>query len=149
KMQALFERRYASGLEKAKKLLVKQPPPAAIARPAAGPPQPPQSQPQAQPKPSLPKPAPDAPLRDRMLFVVDKLISRPAFAVFAQPVNVNDAPDYLRVIAHPMDLGSVRQRLLGGVYDTNKEAFMRDMRLVWTNCQTYNQRESDIYVLSQ
>ncbi|GBP32377.1 Bromodomain adjacent to zinc finger domain protein 1A [Eumeta japonica] len=56
---------------------------------------------------------------------------------FCEPVDTNEVPDYLNIISHPMDLGTMRQNLAAGRYDTD-EQFMDDARLVFANCYTYN-----------
>ena len=68
--------------------------------------------------------------------------------IFTQPVDATRVPDYYRVIASPMDLGTVQRRLEGGEYATPAE-FADDVRLVWANCAAYNARESDVGRLGQ
>ncbi|KAK8812323.1 hypothetical protein WA158_007557 [Blastocystis sp. Blastoise] len=52
--------------------------------------------------------------------------------------------DYPKIIKQPMDLGTVSKKLSNGEYkDIHEFAF--DMRLIWRNCMTYNDDESDIY----
>jgi hypothetical protein len=57
--------------------------------------------------------------------------------------------DYPAVIAHPMDLGTVKQRLQNNNkhYSTPWEAH-QDILLVWDNCMTYNQDGSEFYLLA-
>ncbi|KPJ20909.1 Bromodomain and WD repeat-containing protein 1 [Papilio machaon] len=45
--------------------------------------------------------------------------------------------DYQRVVRTPMDLGTVRARLISGSY-TRAEHFARDVRLVFSNSRLYN-----------
>lgn len=45
--------------------------------------------------------------------------------------------DYPEIIKTPMDLGTVRQRLQEGAYNTMVEC-AEDVRLIWSNCVTYN-----------
>lgn len=52
--------------------------------------------------------------------------------------------DYPKVIKHPMDLGTVREKLKGGKY-ANTADFCADVRLIWCNARTYNQEGSEIY----
>eukprot|EP00312_Isochrysidales_sp_CCMP1244_P042818 CAMPEP_0202757608 /NCGR_PEP_ID=MMETSP1388-20130828/16482_1 /ASSEMBLY_ACC=CAM_ASM_000864 /TAXON_ID=37098 /ORGANISM="Isochrysis sp, Strain CCMP1244" /LENGTH=111 /DNA_ID=CAMNT_0049425507 /DNA_START=41 /DNA_END=372 /DNA_ORIENTATION=+ len=58
------------------------------------------------------------------------------FLAPVDPVALN-IPDYPTVITHPMDLGTVEQRLDRKEY-TDAGGFVRDMRLVWSNAITYN-----------
>eukprot|EP01052_Picozoa_sp_SAG31_P012750 SAG31_NODE_752_length_12351_cov_14.467516_6_plen_1414_part_00 len=46
-------------------------------------------------------------------------------------------PDYDRVIANKMDLGTVKRRLEGGKYQSTTE-YAEDVRLVFDNAQTFN-----------
>ncbi|CAK1598094.1 unnamed protein product [Parnassius mnemosyne] len=67
---------------------------------------------------------------------------------FRRPVSPLQAPDYARVVATPMDLGTVRARLTGGVY-TRPEQFARDVRLVFSNSRLYNtDKRSRIYSMT-
>mmetsp|Transcript_26588 Transcript_26588/g.67724 ORF Transcript_26588/g.67724 Transcript_26588/m.67724 type:complete len:585 (-) Transcript_26588:1605-3359(-) len=47
-------------------------------------------------------------------------------------------PDYFNYIKHPMDLGTVKQKLQAKQYATPLEV-CEDVRLIWKNCATYNQ----------
>ena len=51
--------------------------------------------------------------------------------------------DYPTIIKHPMDLGTVEQKVKEGKYPTFQE-FFSDIDLIWTNCRTYNMAGSDI-----
>ena len=58
---------------------------------------------------------------------------------FDKPVEANVAPNYYQIISHPMDLGTIKKKLV----DANNqgysaEDFYRDMQLVWDNCRTFN-----------
>ncbi len=44
----------------------------------------------------------------------------------------------LQFISHPMDLGTIKAKLRERRYADPRE-FAADMRLVWSNCRTYNQ----------
>lgn len=68
------------------------------------------------------------PLR-RCNAVLDRLCSDPFASVFLEPVDTSVYTDYLEMIDHPMDLGTVRQNLRNKKYLT-PEAFARDVRKV-------------------
>ena len=55
--------------------------------------------------------------------------------------------DYPKIITHPMDLGTVKKKLLNGEYKTFED-FMNDLNLIWENCRTYNIPGSDIVKLA-
>lgn len=44
----------------------------------------------------------------------------------------------MQFILHPMDLGTIKAKLRERRYNDPRE-FAADMRLVWSNCRTYNQ----------
>lgn len=56
--------------------------------------------------------------------------------------------DYPTLIKKPMDLGTVKKNISGRKYNTIPEA-ADDIRLVWTNCMTYNQDGSDFFLLAK
>ena len=57
---------------------------------------------------------------------------------FAQPVDVAEVPDYLAVVAYPMDYATVDKKLHAGEYRASPLAFAADMRRIFSNALTYN-----------
>lgn len=64
---------------------------------------------------------------------------------FLRPVSRHEVPDYYKVIKNPMDLAKIRSKLNTGQYTTNSEV-LKDIQLIFANCDLYNQNESEIYV---
>ncbi|NWU65902.1 BAZ2B protein, partial [Pterocles burchelli] len=62
---------------------------------------------------------------------------------FLLPVNLKLVPGYKKVIKKPMDFSTIRDKLSSGQYP-NLEAFSVDVRLVFDNCETFNEDDSDI-----
>ncbi|KAM7106072.1 bromodomain adjacent to zinc finger domain protein 2B isoform 13-T16 [Molossus nigricans] len=62
---------------------------------------------------------------------------------FLLPVNLKLVPGYKKVIKKPMDFSTIREKLSGGQYP-NPESFALDVRLVFDNCETFNEDDSDI-----
>lgn len=58
---------------------------------------------------------------------------------FLEPVDpvTMDCPTYFDVIKNPMDLGTIQNKLTNGEYETASD-FEKDIRLVFTNCFTFN-----------
>merc|ERR1712048_246140 len=56
--------------------------------------------------------------------------------------------DYPQIIKQPMDLGQVKKNIESGKYSSIHEA-ADDVRLIWSNCMTYNADGSDFYVLAK
>ena len=54
------------------------------------------------------------------------------------------APDYHRVIKHPMDLGTIKYRL-NTIHYKNAEEFVKDLKLMFANCYTYNNEAAEEY----
>lgn len=73
-----------------------------------------------------------------------------AFGVyFMEPVNVELYPNYKKMIAQPMDLGTILNRLYLEVY-TKPQDCWRDIGLVWRNCRKFNEDpNSDIRILCE
>lgn len=72
--------------------------------------------------------------------LLDRLQKRDTYSVFLEPVDTSEAPDYDKIIKHPMDLTTVRRRVNEGYYPT-LEAFSDDLSLIWSNCLLYNGAE--------
>ncbi|XP_073927006.1 bromodomain adjacent to zinc finger domain protein 2B isoform X13 [Castor canadensis] len=62
---------------------------------------------------------------------------------FLLPVNLKLVPGYRKVIKRPMDFSTIREKLSAGQYP-NLETFALDVRLVFDNCETFNEDDSDI-----
>jgi len=56
---------------------------------------------------------------------------------FLNPVKTEMVPDYLKFIKHPMDLGTVENKIRSRLYN-NPIEYRDDMRLIWMNCRRYN-----------
>merc|ERR1712232_288130 len=66
-----------------------------------------------------------------------------------EPVDTKMFTDYLDVIDKPMDLGTIRNKLVYKKYPYQApEMFARDMRKIWSNCKIYNQHGSAIWYVA-
>ena len=76
--------------------------------------------------------------------VLSSLIKRDDSIPFRAPVNpqVLEIPDYLDVIEHPMDLGTIMNKIHR--YSQFKP-FAADLYLVWDNCMRYNPKQNAIH----
>lgn len=63
---------------------------------------------------------------------------------FLQPVNKDEVQDYYDFIKNPMDLSTVELKLENNKYDTF-ESFIKDIRLIFSNCRTYNNETTSYY----
>lgn len=82
------------------------------------------------------------------LAVLDSLVEQPGSSYFLAPVNVRalGLADYPRLVTQPMDLGTVRARLVrhGAAYAGR--AFARDVRLTFRNAMLYNEPQDPVHV---
>ncbi|ESQ39802.1 hypothetical protein EUTSA_v10000859mg [Eutrema salsugineum] len=65
------------------------------------------------------------------------------FGVPVDPVALN-IPDYFTVISKPMDLDTIKSKLLKNVYSSGDE-FAADVRLTFTNAMLYNPPENSVH----
>lgn len=64
------------------------------------------------------------------------------FLAPVDPVKLN-IPDYFDIIQNPMDFGTIEKRISEGYYETPLK-FRDDVRLVFSNCRTYNKPGQDV-----
>jgi hypothetical protein len=81
--------------------------------------------------------------------VLDRMMKHRDAAGFNMPVNqlwsMELLPGYYDVVKRPMDLGTIKTRLNEGHYGENPEAFAADVRLVWKNCMSYNNPDTEFH----
>lgn len=77
--------------------------------------------------------------------LLDEVSHDPNAWPFLRPVSRHEVPDYHKVIKNPMDLAKIKSKLNTGQYTSNGEV-MKDIQLIFANCDLYNQNESEIYV---
>lgn len=63
---------------------------------------------------------------------------------FLRPVSQSEVPDYYDIIKNPMDFAKIKSKLNMGSYQINEEV-MRDIELVFGNCDEYNVKGNEIY----
>ena len=66
---------------------------------------------------------------------------------FNTPVDTSVYTAYLDYIETPMDFSTVRRKCESGAY-ANPDEVAADMRLVFTNAQSYNKNGTDVFVMS-
>lgn len=69
--------------------------------------------------------------------ILDKLQKKDTYGVFAEPVDLDELPDYHDVIEHPMDFGTVKRKLARNAY-RSFEQFEDDVFLICSNAMLYN-----------
>lgn len=73
----------------------------------------------------------------RVLHIMQVVLSDPKCAPFRQPVNPSIYTDYLNIIQHPMDLGTIHSKLVLGEYAVLTD-LVADVDLMVSNCLKYN-----------
>ncbi|XP_068674896.1 uncharacterized protein [Montipora foliosa] len=63
---------------------------------------------------------------------------------FARAVDKKQSPDYYTIIKNPIDLSSMKEKLHSLQY-TSAVDFVKDFRLMISNCRAYNQPDSYVY----
>jgi len=64
--------------------------------------------------------------------------------MFKEPVDLEEAPDYLACISHPMDFSTMGEKVEAEEY-SSIEAFEEDFLLVVSNCLTYNMEDTKFW----
>jgi hypothetical protein len=77
--------------------------------------------------------------------IIQSLFNNSDSIDFRQPVDWKGfgLTDYPLIVKTPMDLGTVKKKLVNNKYET-VEAVLDDMQLIWDNCKVYNQVDSVI-----
>jgi bromodomain adjacent to zinc finger domain protein 1A len=76
--------------------------------------------------------------------LIDEVIKHKQSWPFLKPVTATEVPDYFDVIKKPMDFGKIKSKLNLGDYRTNEQV-MKDVELVFYNCDLYNVASTEIY----
>jgi len=83
--------------------------------------------------------------------LLKEMMKLPNAVWFLEPVDVvkYNLPDYHQVITHPMDFGTIRNKIESGTITTVDE-FAELMRLVFRNAITYNQlKEHPVHIAAK
>ncbi|KAK9727982.1 hypothetical protein K7432_001434 [Basidiobolus ranarum] len=82
--------------------------------------------------------------------VLARIKSHPAFEPFRAPVDIKalGIPHYYKVVKHPMDFGTIENKLRSGKYQSI-EQFVADSQLVFENCYAFNIPGDSVYVMGQ
>jgi hypothetical protein len=96
-----------------------------------------------------PLPGQEDPLR-RVARAVESLLAHPDSGPFREPVDWRSLElwDYPQVVTKMMDLGTIQRKLDRSQYLTAAQC-AADVRLVWSNCMTYNAEGSDFWLLAK
>uniref|UniRef100_A0A182RFM1 Peregrin n=1 Tax=Anopheles funestus TaxID=62324 RepID=A0A182RFM1_ANOFN len=76
--------------------------------------------------------------------ILDQLEVKDDKEIFREPVDTEEVPDYTDIVKHPMDLGTMRQKLTRGMY-VRIEDLEQDFALMIRNCLAYNNKDTMFY----
>ncbi|KAK8894180.1 transcription initiation at TATA-containing promoter protein [Tritrichomonas musculus] len=87
--------------------------------------------------------------KNRCLSILDTLQSYAISKMFAQPVDPvrDNVPNYFDIVKKPMDLGTVRKKLMNNEYKSVAE-FKEDMELIWKNSLLVNSKTSILRLIT-
>jgi ATP-dependent helicase STH1/SNF2 len=67
---------------------------------------------------------------------------------FYEKPSKRQYPDYYQLISRPTSLSDIRRQIEKGRFPT-WDAFIAEMRLIWSNAKVYNDDGSQIYVFAE
>lgn len=88
--------------------------------------------------------------RWRCMKALNKLFEYSISDMFSEPVDpiADGCPDYFEKIEHPIDLGTIKLKLLNNEYKTTDE-FKYEVNLVWDNSYKYNGKQAIVSHLAK
>ena len=75
--------------------------------------------------------------------VIEEMITSDDSWPFLYPVNTKQFPTYKKIIKNPMDLMTIKKRLGDKTYRT-RDDFCSDVRLIFSNCEVFNEDDSPV-----
>ncbi|SPQ98899.1 unnamed protein product (mitochondrion) [Plasmodiophora brassicae] len=96
----------------------------------------------AKPMAAPPKRTPPTPA----VALIRRLKKMDQHKTFQMPVDEQLYPEYRNFVSTPMDLGTIERQLLEGYYKS-VDAFIGDIRLVFSNCAAFNAEGTPVRVL--
>lgn len=84
------------------------------------------------------------PLESALEKLLDLIESKDTSEIFLEPVDTDEVADYMDIVTHPMDLGTMRTKLKSGLYHS-LDAMESDFNLMIKNCLAYNDKDTVFY----
>lgn len=84
------------------------------------------------------------PLEASIRKVLDMIAAKDTNEIFTEPVDLEEVPDYLTIVTHPMDLSTMRIKLDSGKY-RSLDDMEKDFDLMIANCLAYNNKDTVFY----
>ena len=83
------------------------------------------------------------PLKTDLSTIIKKIKNEPWSWPYHMPVDPSEAPNYYTVIANPVDLQTMEQRIRKGTHYNTKGALLADLELMADNCIAFNPKIED------
>ncbi|KAJ6869172.1 transcription factor GTE8-like isoform X2 [Populus alba x Populus x berolinensis] len=101
-------------------------------------------------KPAAPLGISTAMLMKQCEALLNRLMTHQFGWIFKTPVDVVklNIPDYFTIIKHPMDLGTVKSKIVSGEY-LSPQGFAADVRLTFSNAMKYNPPGNDVHSMAE
>uniref|UniRef100_A0A6M2EYR8 Bromo domain-containing protein n=1 Tax=Populus davidiana TaxID=266767 RepID=A0A6M2EYR8_9ROSI len=101
-------------------------------------------------KPAAPLGISTAMLMKQCEALLNRLMTHQFGWIFKTPVDVVklNIPDYFTIIKHPMDLGTVKSKIVSGEY-LSPLGFAADVRLTFSNAMKYNPPGNDVHSMAE
>ncbi|XP_055686305.1 bromodomain-containing protein homolog [Lutzomyia longipalpis] len=84
------------------------------------------------------------PVEAAMYKLLEGLEQKDTAEIFREPVDVNEVPDYMDIVKHPMDLSTMAMKLKSGAYESLDD-MEADFDLMIRNCLAYNNKDTIFY----
>ena len=78
-------------------------------------------------------------LKQDLLALVKRVEEQQFAWPFREPVDTSEVPDYLDVIAEPIDLRTIEKRIQNSNHYKSRHMLLADLQLMVDNCKTYNE----------
>ena len=75
--------------------------------------------------------------------VIEEMVTSDDSWPFLYPVNTKQFPTYKKIIKNPMDIMTIKKRLGDKTYKT-RDDFRSDVRLIFSNCEIFNEDDSPV-----
>ena len=75
--------------------------------------------------------------------VIEEMVTSDDSWPFLYPVNTKQFPTYKKIIKNPMDIMTIKKRLGDKTYKT-RDDFCSDVRLIFSNCEIFNEDDSPV-----
>lgn len=65
--------------------------------------------------------------------------------VSAKTIGDDLYEEYCQLIRHPMDIGTVKQKMQTNAYNGDMSLFIEDVERIFDNCREFNEQGTEIY----